>query len=132
MSKEYPLTLEHVKQFLATKKDSEPLGVCRNSMYCLLSETLNWLYPEKKPWRVDISQYSSPHTQGGLNLTQHLLRLRLAFDLYDHYRSGKHDPISKASFREYLLEYWEQPHGRMEDMELPFLPSTLFEETVNI
>lgn len=130
MSKEYPLTLEHVKQFLATKQDNEPLGICRNSMYCLLSETLNWLYPEKKPWRVDISQYSSPNVRGSLNLTQDLNRLRIAFDLYDTYRSTRCDPISKASFREYVFEYWEQESG--DELGLPFSPTILFEETVSV
>lgn len=126
MNEQYPLTLEHVKQFLATKQDNDPLGTCGSSMYCLLSETLNWLYPEKRTWRVDITDYSSPDIQRSFNLTQDLLRLRMAFDLYDSYRSSKNNPISKASFRAYLSEYWTSE--RDGELDLPFLPSTLFED----
>src|SRR5712691_216098 len=100
---EYPLTLEHVKAFLATKQDDDVIGVCFNSMYCLLSETLNWLYPEKLPWRVDIGSYDS---RGLGMIPPPRLDERLDFlrRIFDSSRATLQDrTVTKAHLRKYLV-----------------------------
>ncbi len=114
----YPLTLEHVKQYLATKQDCELVGACYNALWCLLTETLNYHYSEQKPWRVDVNKYSSPGIDG-IDLSEPLMHLLLTFDHQSH-RWGK--DISKSQFRRYLTHY-------LKDHEAPFTLSDLFEDT---
>lgn len=118
----YLLTLDHVRQFLATKGDNDPLGICHNSMYCLLSETLNWLYPDVAPWRVDMGSYSSAGADA-INLDRQLGWLRMAFDA-DHFdlimclRGGERI-VTKARLK-----------ARLEKIaaKLPFAVTDLFPE----
>src|SRR5580765_566961 len=126
--KEYPLTIANVKQFLATKKDDDIIGACWNSMFCLLSETLNWLYPEKKPWRVDLSGYSAPDVQE-IALNDELYFLRCAFDLIDSRSRG---PITKERLRRHLKYMEMESEGSSEELlQMPLKASDLFEVHYN-
>lgn len=121
---QYPLTLEHVKQYLITKQDNESVGTCYNSLCCLLTKTLDYTYPEQSPWRVDINRYSAPGI-GPFDLTSPLSRLLLIFDRQSP-RWGI--DVSKGQFRRYLatknIEWFERE-------EAPFSFSDLFEEEQN-
>jgi hypothetical protein len=117
---QYPLTLEHVKQYLATKQDNESVGVCYNSLCCLLTKTLDYIYPEQAPWRVDINQYSTPRV-GSFDLTIPLRRLELIFD---HQSPKWGIEVSKGQWRRYLAKKeikWP------EEEEAPFTFSDLFD-----
>lgn len=115
----YPLTLEHVKRYLATKQDDEPVGLCLNSMACLLTETLNYVYPEMKPWRVDIGSYSAHDMARSIYLDDDQDRsIRHVASIFDHGNTCKFsEPITKKMFRAMVL-----------DSRRPFALSELFPE----
>lgn len=118
----YPLTLDHVKQYLATKQDRELVGACGKATWCLLSETLNYIYPEHAPWRVDIGDYAAPLIDR-IRLPEPLERLRLIFD-YETIPTWKIE-VTKTQLRECLAIKTSQ----WTEEEAPFTFSDLFEET---
>lgn len=123
MIKEYPLTLEHVKQYIATKQDDDELGICGNAFHCLLAETLNWLYPEIAPWRVDMNDYGAARGIGIYKLSRAMICVQVAFDNYDtgqDFHRRFNISLSKATFRDFLSE---------NDL---IRPSALFEEAVKV
>lgn len=119
----YPLTLEHVKRFLATKQDKDTLGMCYRATYCLLSETLQWLYPGHD-WRVDINRYSESLHNGYTSpcLDNQMSFLRRAFDFCTFSRKTF---ATKADLRAYLE--WREANPDKDD-PMPFAISDLFEE----
>lgn len=101
----YPLTLEHVKRYLATKQDDEPIGLCLNSMACLLTETLNYVYPDAKPWRVDVGSYCAHDMARGIDMDSDVRRVAL---LFDHGNACKFsEPITKKQFRNMVIDIWD-------------------------
>lgn len=123
MEEKYPLTLEHVKQFLATKRDNDTLGMCHRATYCLLSETLQWLYPGQD-WRVDINRYSGRLHDGYIapRLDEQVSFLRRAFDFCTFSRKTF---ATKADLRAYLE--WREANPDEND-PMPFAVSDVFGE----
>ena len=118
---QYPLTLDHVRRYLATRRDTDPIGICRNAMWCLLSETLNYHYPLQRPWRVDQYSYGGPGTPR-LDLDASILPLRKVFDLQWSDRA----PTTKAYFRDFLIKEHDNIILALEQATMPFLISELF------
>ncbi len=123
MDDKYPLTLDHVRQFLATKRDDEELGYCGNAMHCLLSNTLDWLYPQQIPWRVDLGAYMSMRVPDTLRLTHPLDFLRTAFD-YSRQNFG--EIVTKRQLREYLEWLSTQQDHVTPSAKMPFTVEDLF------
>jgi hypothetical protein len=119
----YPLTLEHIKRFLATKQDKDTLGMCHRATYCLLSETLQWLYPGQD-WRVDIGIYiGRPHNgYTAPRLDMQVDFLRRSFDFCTFSRKTF---ATKADLKIYLE--WREEHPD-EDDPMPFAVTDLFPE----
>lgn len=125
----YPLTLEHVKHYLATKQEDEPVGLCLNSMACLLTETLNFTYPNVKAWRVDVGTYSNSEMAGSINLERDVDYLRKAFDfIYVGIGSGFSVPVTKVQIRERLEHLATKPEWVYGENQMPFAVSDLFPE----
>lgn len=123
---EYQLTLEHVKEYLAIKKDDEVIGACNNAMHCLLSETLNYHYPQHRPWRVDTFSFMAPLVPK-TNLDTSIFSLRRAFD--DTRSHWDNKEVTKDQLRERL----ESLATQREDIayyKMHFAPSELFEEVL--
>lgn len=125
---EYPLTIEHVKQFLATKGDHDSLGYCYCATNCLLSYTLDWLYPERKHWRVDLCDYSSARhgIYDGL-LDPACYFLRCAFDRCGGGLEGNPE-VTKTRMRAYLESIVMDKEDRIGETEIPFDVDDLFGE----
>jgi hypothetical protein len=117
----YPLTLDHVKQYLATRHDTDPIGICGNAMWCLLSETLNHHYPQHRPWRVDQYSYGAPGTSR-FDLDASILILRKVFDM----QRSDSALTTKAYFRHFLIQEYNNIKEVLEIDELPFRLSELF------
>jgi len=111
---DYPLTLTNVKCYLATKQNDEILGECGNMSYCLLTETLKWLYPGHR-WYVGNDEYWLPNGPV-FRLDPDLKFLRLCFDAIP---LTTRPQVTKARFREYLF------HEITESQYVPPLPFTV-------
>lgn len=95
MTTAFPLTIEDVRAFLATKGNSDIVGYPVNAMFCLLANTLNWRYPDCA-WRVDLNQYSNVSGYRR-RFSDDLEILRRAFDFGIHLN----DPITKGDLRQH-------------------------------
>ena len=132
---EYSLTLNDVSRFLATKQDDDELGICGHAKHCLLTETLNWLYPEQAPWRVDLGTYdyagANPFDLGRkvLRLDLKLNTLRRAFDAVHNYAYPRKSLVTKRQLRAHL-EYLESGAASPID-QIPFAVAELFPEQKN-
>lgn len=115
LAERFPLTLGHVREYLATKGDEDSLGAGCNSMYCLLSETLAQLYPGLT-WRVDVRSYSYSGGLLDMPLAEQVDDLRMVFDELQ-------GQVTKARLREYLMEKEADPF-----LTLSFKVSDLFGE----
>ncbi len=126
---EYPITLNDVKRFLATKREDEELDRCGNAKHCLLTDTLNWLYPLQQPWRVDIGSYTYSRSDERFYLTRPLDFLRTAFD---HADSQFNAPVTKRQLRQYLIWLSTQQEYVTEPAKMPFTVEDLFDEIPSI
>jgi len=120
----YPLTLEHVKAYLATKGEDESLGLCHNAMGCLLANVLNWQYPQAAPWRVDVGSYAAVGASH-IETARPLEYLRAVFDIWTPRRS-----LTKGQLRARLHGLAACQDGLPEEQRMPFVVSDLFPEPV--
>lgn len=111
----YPLTLAHVRDYLATKGEDESLGLCYNAQACLLANVLTWLYPQAAPWRVDIGSYAARGVFSS-DTPAEVEFLRAAFDAWTPVRS-----LTKRQLRARLVEAGEA-------RRMPFAVTELFGE----
>lgn len=105
----YPLTLDHVGQYLATKGEDDIVGIMTDPSGCLLAQTLNWLYPDKVEvtrWQVSTHFYQRTATFGCVAPARYPLAPELAqlVDIFDHVRDTRNGRlITKAQLRQYLI-----------------------------